>query len=231
MALILHYHPLSSFCWKVLIALYENGTAFETRLVDLGDPDAKAAFEALWPTAKIPLLEDDGRIVPESSIMIEHLDRRHPGKVALLPEDPEEQLQARLWDRVFDLYVMSPMQRFVAQQLRPEAERDARSIAKSMADLSSAYDLIEDRLGTRTWAAGERYSMADCAAAPALFYAAIVSPFPPGHSNLGRYFERLMARPSVQRTIAEARPSFRNFPLRHAIPARFLSDAAEPADS
>jgi glutathione S-transferase len=227
MALTLHSHPLASFCWKVLIALYENGTPFEARTVNLGDPEAKATFKALWPTAKIPLLEDDSRIVPETSIIIEYLDRQHPGKVALLPEDPDERLQVRLWDRVFDHYVMAPMQMFIAQQLRPEAARDAHTIAESLAGLANAYDMIEDRLSVRTWAAGESFSMADCAAAPALFYASIVLPFPPGHTHLAGYFERLMARPSVQRTIVEARPYFRYFPLQHAIPARFLSEGTD----
>src|SRR5262249_54757005 len=109
-ALKLYSHPLASFCWKSLIALYENGAPFEAVMVDLGNPEAKARFEALWPTAKIPLLDDGGRIVPETTIMIEYLDRRHPGNVALLPRDPEDELEARLWDRVFDLYVMDPMQ-------------------------------------------------------------------------------------------------------------------------
>ena len=145
MALKLYSHPLASFCWKSLIALYENGTPFEMVMVNLGDPEAKAKFEAMWPTAKIPLLEDDGRIVPETTIMIEYLDRRHPGKVILLPRDPEEELDARLWDRVFDLYVMDPMQRFIGQQLRPEAERDARTVAEALAALASAYDMIEKK--------------------------------------------------------------------------------------
>jgi glutathione S-transferase len=224
MALILHYHPLSSYCWKMLIALYENGAAFEARMVDFGDPEAMAAYRALWPTAKIPLLEDDGRAVPETSIMIEHLDRRHPGGTALLPRDPDEQLQVRLWDRLFDLYVMHPMQSFIAQQLRPEAERDPRTLTKSLEELNRAYDMIEDRKAEGTWAAGENFSMADCAAAPALFYAAIVQPFSPRHAKLAEYYERLMARPSVRRTIAEARPYFQYFPLRDAMPARYLSD-------
>jgi glutathione S-transferase len=224
MALILHFHPLSSYCWKVLIALYENGAPFEAHLVDLGDPEARARFAALWPTTKIPLLEDDGTIVPETSIMIEHLDRHHPGRVRLLPEDPQERLEARLWDRLFDCHVMTPMQTIVAQQLRPEPERDGQTIRGAMAHLATAYDMIETRFSGRVWAAGDSFSMADCAAAPALFYAAVVSPFPASHGTLGRYFERLMARPSVRRVIAEARPSFRYFPFCHAIPTRFLSD-------
>lgn len=224
MALTLHLHPLSSCCWKVLIALHENGAPFEARMVNLGDPDARAAYAALWPTAKIPLMEDDGRIVPETSIMIEYLDRRHPGRIALLPRDAEAQMEVRLWDRLFDLYVMDPMQRVIGQHLRPEAERDAPTLASSQQMLAMAYDMIEDRMTGRPWAAGEAFSMADCAAAPALFYAAIARPFPPGHANLDRYFERLMARDSVRRVIAEARPYFQYFPLRGVMLARFLAD-------
>lgn len=224
MALTLHSHPLSSCCWKVLIALYENGAPFEARLVNLGDPAARAAYAALWPTAKIPLLVDGERVVPETSIQIEYLDRRHPGPLQLLPQDVETQLQVRLWDRLFDLYVMTPMQRYIAQQLRPEAERDAATLSGTIADLGMAYDLIESRLGEQGWVAGEAFSMADCAAAPALFYAAIVRPFSPEQRKLGAYFERLLARPSVWRCIVEARPFFQYYPLRHALPARFLAD-------
>jgi glutathione S-transferase len=222
MTLKLHSHPLSSYCWKVLIALHENGAAFEAPMVDLGDPVAWAAFEALWPTAKIPLLEDDGRIVPETSIQIEYLDSHYPGKILLLPLQAEAQLEVRLWDRLFDLYVMNPMQDFVAQLLRPEAERDVAIFAASRSVLTSAYRMIEERIGERTWAGGADFSMADCAAAPALFYAAIVQPFPDGSPRLSAYFERLMARPSVEHVIAEARPFFQYFPLQDAIPARFL---------
>lgn len=224
MALTLHYHPLSAYCWKALIALYENGTPFEARLVNLGDPASRAAYAALWPTAKIPLLVDDGRVLPETSIQIEYLDRSHPGNVRLLPEDPDARLETRLWDRVFDQYVMTPMQRFIAQQLRPEAQRDTATLTGTVDELGMAYDLVEGRLGSRVWAAGDAFTMADCAAAPALFYAAIVRPFSPGHQRLGAYFERLLARPSVWRCIVEARPVFQYYPLRHALPARFLAD-------
>lgn len=222
MALTLYYHPLSSYCWKVLIALYENGTPFQARTVNLGNPAERAAYAALWPTAKIPLLVDGERVVPETSIQIEYLDRHHPGPLRLLPEDADARLEVRLWDRVFDLHVMTPMQRFIAQQLRPEAERDAATLSGTVDDLGLAYDLIESRLGSRAWAAGEAFSMADCAAAPALFYAAIVRPFSPEHTRLAAYFERLLARPSVWRCIVEARPVFQYYPLRHALPARFL---------
>jgi glutathione S-transferase len=227
MALTLYSHPLSSCCWKVLIALYENGTPFNARMVNLGDPEAKAAFKTLWPTAKIPLLEDGNEVIPETSIMIEHIEQRYPGETCLIPQDPHEQLSVRLWDRLFDLYVMTPMQRFIAQQLRPEAERDTGIIAGSLKELRNAYDMIEERRGNRNWAAGESFSMADCAAAPALFYARTVAPFSSSHVNLSHYFDRLMTRPSVKRVITEARPYFQYFPLHDAIPLHFLSDAPE----
>ena len=166
-------------------------------------------------------------MVPETSIMIEHLDLHHPGETSLLPGDRAAQLEVRLWDRIFDNYVMGPVQRFVAQHLRPEAERDTPTLAASVAELATAYGLLDERLRGRTWAAGESFSMADCAAAPALFYAATVLPFPAGHAALAGYFERLMQRPSVARAIAEARPWFQYFPLRHALPARFLSEGAD----
>ncbi len=221
MSLILHSHPLAAYCWKVLIALYEKDVPFEARMVNLGDPEARAAFEALWPTAKIPLLEDNGRVVPETSIMIEYLDHKHPGQAPMLPGTPQEQLEVRLWDRVFDNYVMDPMQRFVAQHLRPEAERDARELASTRQNLISAYALIETKIGERTWAAGAAFTLADCAAAPSLFYATTIEPLSAEHTRLGAYFERLMARPSVARTIKEARPFFQYYPLRHALPAQY----------
>ncbi len=222
MTLILHSHPLASYCWKVLIALYEKGLPFEARMVDLGDAAARAAFAALWPTAKIPLLQHGDRVVPETSIMIEYLDRLDAGAVTLLPRDPEAQLSARLWDRLFDCHVMDPMQRYIAQLLRPEAERDAQALATARSDLTRAYDLVEEKLVGR-WAAGKDFTMADCAAAPALFYAATVQAFPAEHTRLAAYFEDLMLRPSVRRVIAEARPWFKYYPLRAAIPERFLS--------
>ncbi len=223
MALTLHYHPLSSHCWKLLIALDELGAPFEKQVVNLGDPAARAAYAALWPTAKIPLLVDEGRVVPETSLQIEYLDRHHPSRIRLLPEGVDAQFQVRLWDRLFDLYVMDPMQRYIAQLLRPEAQRDPLAMQTSVDGLGMAYDMIESRRGEHAWAAGDDFSLADCAAAPALFYAAIVRPFSPGHVRLAAYFERLLARPSVWRCIVEARPVFQYYPLKHALPARFLS--------
>lgn len=230
MALTLHMHPLASYCHKVLIALYENATPFTPRIVDLGDPKARAEFVALWPTGKIPLLQDTTRacIVPETSIIIEYLDRHYPGPQPLLPSDPDARLEARLWDRLFDAYVMTPVQDIVADRLRPESQRDPQTVSAATTTLHMAYDMIERHLESRQWLAGNAFSIADCAAAPALFYAGIFVPFAPAHPNLSAYFERLLERPSVARTIDEARPYFHYFPFHHSMPARFL-DGAPPA--
>jgi glutathione S-transferase len=224
-ALKLYMHPLASYCHKVLIALYENDTTFIAHNVDLGDASERAAFAALWPTAKIPLLQDEhrSRVVPETSIIIEYLDRHYPGSKALLPPDTDARLEARLWDRLFDLYVMTPMQQIVADRLRPESERDERNVAEALSGLSLAYDMIERQVSNKTWATGEAFTIADCAAAPALFYAAIIAPFPQTHVQLAAYFERLMQRPSVARTIDEARPYFKFFPFKDSMPARFFA--------
>lgn len=221
MALLLHFHPLSSYCQKVLIALYERGLPFEAKLLDLGDAAARAAFLELWPTGKMPLLVDGGRVVPETSVIIEYLER-HAGGPSLLPADTDGCLDARLWDRLFDLYVMTPMQAIVGDRLRPEPERDPRAVPQAQATLAVAYGLIDRHMEHRRWAAGDAFSLADCAAAPALFYAATVAPFSRGHRHLAAYFERLVSRPSVARTLEEARPYFRFYPLKDAIPARFL---------
>ena len=225
MSLTLHSHPLSSYCHKVLIALYEAGTPFTASMVNLGDPAARAAYAAMWPTAKIPLLQDHAReqIVPETSIMIEYLDQHYPGARPLLPKDPAVLLEARLWDRVFDLYVMTPMNKIVDDRMRPAAERDPRAVPQAHELLATAYGMIEHHMTTRIWAAGADFSIADCAAAPALFYASIASPFSDKHKQLGAYFERLMARPSVARVITEARPYFDYFPLKDSMPQRFLT--------
>jgi glutathione S-transferase len=226
MALTLYYHPLSSYCHKVLVALDELALPFERHLVDLGDPQARAAFLRLWPTGKMPLLLDAGVPVPETSIIIEHLQQRHAGAHTLLPGDAEAALEVRLWDRLLDLYVMTPMQAIVADRLRPEAQRDPTGVRAALAMLESAYGWIDRRLADRTWLAGAEFSMADCAAAPALFYAVTLAPLPADRPQLAAYFERLMARPSVQRTLAQARPYFRFYPAREGIAARFLDATA-----
>jgi glutathione S-transferase len=226
MALTLYFHPLSSFCQKVLIALYESETPFTGHVVDLGDGSARAAFLKLWPTGKIPLLRDErnDRTVPETTIIIEYLDQHYPGARPLLPEDRAGRLEARLWDRLFDLYVEVPMQKVVGDHLRADGEHDRRGVADAISTLRMAYDMIERGIADRTWAAGESFSLADCAAAPALFFASIVDPFPQSHTRLAAYFERLMRRPTIKRTLAEARPFFQLFPLKDSIPGRFLAD-------
>jgi glutathione S-transferase len=228
MSLTLYYHPLASFCHKVLIALYEAGTAFRAEIVDLGDDASSAEMLAFWPVGKIPVLRDEARArtVPETSVIIEYLEQHHPGSTRLLPRDAEAALDVRLWDRFFDLYVQVPMQKIVVDRLRPAGKHDELGVEEARASLRKAYALAERELQGRTWAAGGAFSLADCAAAPALFYAGIVEPFSPEFSELSAYFERLLARPSVARTLSEARPYFSMFPLRDAIPSRFLEGAA-----
>ena len=214
MALILHYHPLASFCWKVLIALYENGTPFEPRLVDLGDPASRTAFAALWPIAKMPVLEDSARgcVVPETSIIIEYLDRHYPGPVRMIPDDPERAREVRLLDRIYDNYVQAPMQRIVADRIRPKEARDPYGVEEARRLLRTACDMIERDMADRRWAAGEAFGLADCAAAPALFYADKVMPLASDHPHALAYLERLKARPSMARVLTEAEPYFRYFP-------------------
>jgi len=226
MSLVLHMHPLSSFCHKVLIALYEAETPFEARTVNLGDPEQRARHFEMWPLGKIPVLSDARRntTVAETSIIIEYLEQFYPGAQPLLPHDAGTLLEARLWDRIFDLYVSIPMQKIVGDRLRGDGEQDPRGVAEARAALGLAYGMIDRQLASRRWAVGDSFTIADCAATPALFYAGIVEPFPKAHSHLAAYFERLVDRPSVQRTLAEARPWFQYFPYRDAVPARFLQE-------
>jgi glutathione S-transferase len=225
MSLTLYYHPLASFCHKVLIALYESGTPFEARIVDLMDDADGAQFRDMWPVGKIPVLRDEARnrTVPETTIIIEYLEQHYPGAHPLLPSDEDKRLDARLWDRFFDLYVQVPMQKIVIDRLRPENERDARGVADAEAALPIAYGMLDKHIAGREWAAGDSFGLADCAAAPSLFYADIVVPFAATYPHVASYFERLLQRPSVARTFVEARPYFHNFPLKERIPPRFLS--------
>jgi glutathione S-transferase len=229
--LVFHYHPLSSYCHKVLIALDVLEVDVDKRVVNPGDPAQRAALLAWWPTGKIPLLVDQGRPVPETSLMIEHLQRHHArGERTLLPADPDEALQVRLWDRIFDLYVMTPMQVHTADLLRPGGQRDAWGVAQAREQLLSTYAFLDRHLAGRLWACGDTFSMADCAAAPALFYARAYVPLPPQHVHLAAYFERLVAHPAVARTIDQARPWLKYFPGRAGLDRRFLDPEAETAD-
>jgi glutathione S-transferase len=214
MSLALHYHPLASYCWKVLIALYENDTAFERNIVDLANEESRNVFLKLWPAGKFPVLEDRNRneIIPESSIIIEYLDRHYPGAVRFIPENSDQALNVRLADRFYDLYVHERMQKIVGDRIRPAGDRDPYGVEQARSQLATAYGLLEERMAGRGWAAGEAFSMADCAAFPALFYAEKVQPFRAGHKNLSAYFDRLSARPSAARVVAEAGPYMHFFP-------------------
>ncbi|WEX11317.1 glutathione S-transferase family protein [Chelativorans sp. AA-79] len=224
MALTLYLHPLASFCHKVLIGLYENGTAFEPSFVDFSNPRSAAAHIERWPVGKVPVLHDSARnrVVAETSIMIEYLQQHYPGPVQLIPREPEEQLDVRLWDRFFDLYVSVPMQKIVGDRIRPEGATDPYGVAEAHATLETAYDMIERQLDGRSWVTGETFTMADCSALPALFFGSIVHPLGEGRPQSRDYFERLLGRPSVQRVLAEAQPCFKFFPYRDAMPPRFL---------
>lgn len=224
MALTLYLHPLASFCHKVLIALYENEIDFQAQLVDFADPGSAGMLLERWPVGKIPVLHDSTtkRIVPETSIIIEYLQQRHRGPVPLLPGDEDTNLEARLWDRFFDQYVSAPMQRIVTDRIRPEGAKDPTGVADARKTLDTAYAMVDGQLAANTWAIGDQFTIADCAAAPGLFFASIVHPFGEDQTNLSDYFERLLERPSVRRTLAEAQPYFSMFPYRDAMPDRFL---------
>lgn len=224
----LHYHPLSSYCHKALIAIDVLEVSVELRLLNLGDAAERSAHLALWPLGKMPLLVDQGKPIAETSIIIEHLQRHHASAGrTLIPQDPAQALDVRLWDRLFDLYVMTPMQALTADVLRPQGERDAAGVARAREGLLTAYALIDHHLQGRTWVAGDTFSLADCAAAPALFYAVTYVPFEPQHARLAAYFERLMQHPPVARTIDQARPWFKFYPGRSGLAPRSF-DPANP---
>ncbi|MBX3560855.1 MAG: glutathione S-transferase family protein [Sphingomonas sp.] len=214
----LYAHPLSSYCWKVLIALYENGTLFEFRQLDPEHPENGAEFAALWPIGKMPVLADRGRTIGESSIIIEYLGLHHRGPVTLVPHhaDPDAALKVRMMDRIFDHYVMTPMQQIVFDRIRPADRRDPYGVALARAMLDRSCNWLETELADRTWAAGEDFSLADCAAAPALHYADKVQPFRAHLPVLGAYLDRLEARPSFARVLREAEPCAHLFPQEPA---------------
>jgi glutathione S-transferase len=214
MSLKLYFHPLTSFCWKVLIALYENDTPFEPHIVDLGDERSSTEFKRIWPIGKFPVLHDKARnvTVPESSIIIEYLSHHYPGGTELVPKDTDLALQARQWDRVYDFYVHEPMQKIVGDRLRPPGKTDAQGVEQAKALLDTAYSMVDREMAAKTWAIGDKFTMADCAAAPALFYANKVLLLGEHYRNVARYLDRLLARPSFARTVQEAQPYFALFP-------------------
>ena len=214
MSLTLHAHPLSSFCWKVLIGLYENDIAFENVMVNLGDPAVREAFRKLSPMGKMPALRDEARdeTVNETSVILDYLDLHYPGPVRFAPTDADLAWRTRFWDRFFDHYIHHPMQRIVADRLRPPEAKDGFGVDEAYGQLAQACDHLEGVLvDGRVWMSGD-FGLADCAAMPALFYADKVQPFEDRWPLCRNYLERLKARPSVQRVLTEAEPFFKYFP-------------------
>jgi len=212
MALELFAHPFSSYCQKVLVALYENATPFTYRSF-ADDPAAWAECQERWPFGRFPVLSDDGRTIAESSIIIEHLDLHHRGPVRLLPDDPAAALEVRFLDRFFDNHIQTPMQAPVFETRRGEASRVETILAESRQALDAAYGWLDRWMAGRVWASGDDFTLADCAAAPALFYADWVHPIGEHFPNTRAYRARLLARPSMARAVEEGRPFRSFFPL------------------
>jgi glutathione S-transferase len=214
MSLTLYFHPLSSFCQKVLIALYENDTPFEPHIVDLMNETSSVAFKRIWPIGKFPVLRDGGKsqTIPESTIIIEYLAQHYPGRTQFIPADPDRARETRLRDRFYDLHIHLPMQKIVGDRLRPAGQKDPHGVEQAKSQMQTAFGMIDGEMATKTWAMGDAFSMADCAAAPALYYANLVMPFGDTHENVAAYFDRLMKRPSFARAVAEAEPYRALFP-------------------
>lgn len=214
MSLTFCFHPLASYCQKALIALYENDTPFTPQMVDLGNEAERAALLKLWPIGKFPVLRDAARdrTVPESSIIIEYLNRHYPGRTQFVPADADLAWQTRLRDRFYDLYVHDPMQKIVGDRLRPKQQSDPFGVEEARSRLRISYDIIDREMAGKTWAMGDHFTLADCAACPSLFYADKVLPFGGTHNNVAAYFDRLKARPSYARVLAEAEPYLKLFP-------------------
>lgn len=207
----LYAHPFSSYCQKVLVALYENGTPFDYR--SLEDPQNSAELAALWPMKRFPVLVDGQRTVLEASCIIEYLQLHHPGPAQLIPADADAALDVRMLDRFFDNYVSTPQQKVVFDALCAETDRDPHGVRKARAMLETSYAWLDARMATRTWACGDEFSLADCGAAPFLFYADWTHAIEPRFANVRAYRERLLARPSFKRAVDEARPFRPYFPL------------------
>ncbi|MCX7514714.1 glutathione S-transferase family protein [Frateuria hangzhouensis] len=207
----LYAHPFSSYSQKALVALYENGTPFEYR--SLEEPQARDELAALWPMRRFPVLVDRGRTVIEASCVVEYLDLHYPGPLRLVPADPGTALQVRMLDRFFDNYVAAPQQAVVLDRLRPQESRDAYGVAEARAMLEKAYAWLDGYMAGREWAAGEAFSLADCAAAPFLFYADWTHRIDAAFTRVHAYRARLLARPSFARAVDEARPYRHYFPL------------------
>ena len=207
MALTLHFHPLSSYCQKALIALYENGTPFTPHMVDLMDAQANAAFKKIWPVGKFPVLQDGATTVPESTTIIEYLAQHYPGPVKLVPDDTKAAFTVRAQDRFYDLNVHTPMQKIIGDRLRPADKKDPYGVEQARAALQIGLGIADKDMATKTWATGDTFTMADCAAAPTLFYCNMaVAPLAGTFDNLAAYLDRLTKRPSYARALEEAKP-------------------------
>lgn len=214
MTIELYFHPLASFCQKALIAFYEKGVAFEPHVVNLGDPDERAEFLAIWPVGKFPVLRDTARglTLPESSMVIEYVDGLSADGPRLIPTDPDQARTVRLWDRILDNYLHIQMQKVVGDRIRPEGERDPTGVEDAKAKIETALGLLENGLREDGWLTGPGFTMADCAAAPPLFYASRVVPFRGRYPKLDAYFDRLLERPSFRRAVDGAKPFRSWFP-------------------
>jgi glutathione S-transferase len=213
MPLVLYGHPFSSYTQKALIALYENATPFEFRCIGPDTPEHVAEWLKRWPLAKFPLLVDGERTVAETSIIIEHLQLAHPGPVRLLPPDPVAALEVRFLDRFFDIHVMDAMQVAVDSALGRVPVKSEEGLKLAGERLDRAYAWLEGHLAGKTWSAGADFTLADCAAAPSLFYADWTHRIPETCPALRAYRMRLLARPSFARAVEEARPFRPLFPL------------------
>jgi glutathione S-transferase len=219
MPLTLYYHPLASFCHKVLVALYENNVEFERRVINLADDGDRAELRAIWPIGKFPVIRDHARKrdLAETTIIIEYLDRFFAGERPLIPTGWEDALEVRLWDRFFDHYLQGPMQQIVADHMRGASG----DLGKERATLATAYRMVDRHMESRAWVSNQGFSMADCAAAPALFFSSTIVPFPEELRSLRAYLERLIGRPSFRRVIEEAKPYFSLYPFAASIPKQF----------
>ncbi|WP_338426286.1 glutathione S-transferase family protein [Sphingopyxis kveilinensis] len=211
MTIELFSHPFSSYCQKALIAFYENDIAFTERMLE--EPGVGDELASLWPMKRFPILRENGRVVMEATTIIEYLGVHHPGPVKLIPEDPDLAWQVRMLDRVFDNYVMTPQGKFVFDALRPEGSRDPHGVEEARKLLDTSYAWLDEHMRGKTWAVGETFTLADCAAAPSLFYADWTHRIPERYENLIAYRARLLARPSFARAVDEARRFRHYFPL------------------
>jgi glutathione S-transferase len=214
MTLTLYLHPLSSFCHKVLIALYENAIPFAPQVVDLGNPAARDEFKKVWPFARFPVLRDAARdrTIPESTMIIEYLARHYPGSSKLIPDDPELAWQVRAGDRFYDLLLHLPMQKVVADKLRPADGHDPLGVDQGWEQMRTALRIADGEMATRCWAIGDHFSMADCAAGPPLFFTNLMMPLAAEFPHVSAYLDRLVKRPSYARALAEAQPYLSMFP-------------------